>query len=271
MEGPIVTVVMAAAAAASIGLGARFRWYRLPPGPLPAPMAPEVGLGLFAAMVAAGYAGALIAGAVTATGGAGKAADARTLSESTVLLSGYVLGMAAAAAIGLLLRRRAPRRRPGPLRSAGIGAAAMLVLWPVMSTASAVAASVAERVRGGPVEVIAHTTLRQLASAPQGGWPALMAFLVVFAVPVLEEVMYRGLLQRAIAGLDLGRGAAIAGASAIFVLMHLGTVSPHALPALFLLSLGLGWAYERTGRLIAPITMHVLFNALNLVLSRLVS
>ena len=35
----------------------------------------------------------------------------------------------------------------------------------------------------------------------------------------------------------------------------------HALPALFVLSLGLGWLYERTGSLWAVMLMHALFNA----------
>jgi membrane protease YdiL (CAAX protease family) len=35
---------------------------------------------------------------------------------------------------------------------------------------------------------------------------------------------------------------------------------------LLLLSLFLGWIYERTGRLIAPIIAHGLFNATNLAL-----
>ncbi len=263
-------LVLAAAAVVAVALAARFRWYRLPGQPLPAPIAPEAGLGIFAAMIVLGYLGARIAGWTMLAGDEVKPPAERGLSESVILLTGYVLGMAVASAGCLVLRRRAPRQRPGPGRALLIGAATMLLLWPVLTCASTAAALIAERVRGQPVDTIAHTTLRQLAATPSGAWPALMAVLVVLIVPVLEEIMYRGLLQRAIAAFDLGRGAAIGGASAIFVLMHLGTVSLHALPALLLLSLGLGWTYERTGRLAAPIAMHVLFNALNLALARFV-
>ena len=38
---------------------------------------------------------------------------------------------------------------------------------------------------------------------------------------------------------------------------------------LFVLALGLGWAYEKTGRLLTPIVMHALFNAGNLILARI--
>ncbi len=263
-------LVLAAAAVVAVGLAARFRWYRLPRQPLPAPIAPEAGLGIFAAMIVLGYAGDRVAGWMMFAGAEVKPPAERTLSESVIMLTGCLLGMALASAGCLVLRRRGPRQRQGPGRAVLIGVATTLLLWPIMTCVSTVAALMVEWVRGQPVDTIAHTTLRQLAATPSGAWPALMAILVVLVVPVLEEVMYRGLLQRAIAAFDLGRGAAIGGASAIFVLMHLGTVSLHAMPALLLLSLGLGWTYERTGRLAAPIAMHVLFNAINLVLARFV-
>jgi membrane protease YdiL (CAAX protease family) len=41
----------------------------------------------------------------------------------------------------------------------------------------------------------------------------------------------------------------------------------HALAALFVLSLGFGWVYEKTGRLEAAVTMHALFNAANVALA----
>ncbi len=46
--------------------------------------------------------------------------------------------------------------------------------------------------------------------------------------------------------------------------MHVGVARWHALAALLVLSIGLGWVYEKTGRLTAAISMHVLFNAANL-------
>ena len=54
---------------------------------------------------------------------------------------------------------------------------------------------------------------------------------------------------------------------AVFALMHYDVVPGHALAALFVLSLGFGWIYEKTGRLEAAVTMHVLFNAANVALA----
>jgi membrane protease YdiL (CAAX protease family) len=143
----------------------------------------------------------------------------------------------------------------------------MAVVWPIVSGTSLVSSSVARAITGGPVDVIAHDTLKQLVESPMGVWLAVMAILVVFVAPLLEEVLYRGILQRTLMSLDLGRWTAIIITSAVFVAMHLGAAQWHALPSLFVLSLGFGWAYERTGRLAAPIVMHVLFNALNLALA----
>ena len=38
----------------------------------------------------------------------------------------------------------------------------------------------------------------------------------------------------------------------------------HTLPSLFALSIALGYNYERTGRLLPPLLIHALFNAVNL-------
>jgi len=56
-------------------------------------------------------------------------------------------------------------------------------------------------------------------------------------------------------------------ASLVFTAMHVGAVDPHGLAGLFVLSLGFGWVYAKTGRLTASITMHMAFNAGNILLA----
>ena len=50
--------------------------------------------------------------------------------------------------------------------------------------------------------------------------------------------------------------------SAAFALSHLH--APSFVP-LFVLSIGLGLAYEWTGSLLAPVTMHALFNTIMMI------
>ena len=143
----------------------------------------------------------------------------------------------------------------------------MFIVWPIVAGTSLVMSYIAGVVQGEPVDVIAHDTLAQLAESPAGPWLAVMSIQVVLVAPLLEEVMYRGILQRTLTSLDVGRWTGIVITSVVFVTMHVGAARWHALPALFVLSLGFGWVYQRTGRLAAPIAMHVTFNALNLTLA----
>ncbi len=49
----------------------------------------------------------------------------------------------------------------------------------------------------------------------------------------------------------------------LFALAHASVAAPHALPTLFVLSLGFGLALERTGKLWVSVLMHAGFNAMN--------
>jgi membrane protease YdiL (CAAX protease family) len=85
--------------------------------------------------------------------------------------------------------------------------------------------------------------------------------------PLIEEVMYRGLLQNGIRRVGATPWAAITIASTVFAVAHVNVVPPHGLVGLCVLSLGFGWAFERSGTLWAPFTMHALFNAGNILLA----
>lgn len=87
-------------------------------------------------------------------------------------------------------------------------------------------------------------------------------FMAVGVAPVAEELLFRGLLQTALRRLGLSPWLAILIASALFAASH-GPNLYGAWPALFSLSVALGYNYERTGRLTAPVLMHGLFNAVN--------
>jgi membrane protease YdiL (CAAX protease family) len=90
---------------------------------------------------------------------------------------------------------------------------------------------------------------------------AVFGFVTVVIVPVAEEFVFRGILYPFVKQLGSPR-AAFFGVSAVFAAIHLdaGTFAP-----LFVLALLLTWLYEKTDNLLAPITAHSLFNAINLV------
>ena len=91
---------------------------------------------------------------------------------------------------------------------------------------------------------------------------AALILLVLFALviaPVFEEIVFRGFAYPALKA-RFGAGNALLIVSVFFALMHAHL--PSAGP-LFVLSLALGFAYEYTGSIVTPITLHAVFNATN--------
>lgn len=83
------------------------------------------------------------------------------------------------------------------------------------------------------------------------------ALAVALLSSVTEELVFRGLLQPAV-GLWL--------AAAVFAALHVGP-TPRFLPwtaMAFVAGLALGWLFEQTGNLLAPIVAHATVNYLNL-------
>jgi membrane protease YdiL (CAAX protease family) len=87
-------------------------------------------------------------------------------------------------------------------------------------------------------------------------------YLGVFAVvlaPVAEEFIFRGMLFPFVKQLGFPKTAWF-GISFLFALIHMN--APTFVP-LFVFALALTWLYDRTDNLLAPITAHALFNAVN--------
>jgi membrane protease YdiL (CAAX protease family) len=255
----------------ALGLFMWRRWYDLGEAPRWSPaFSPPMAVGMFVSMLLLGMGGAGIVG-VLVDGSGGGEMTVPALSDKALMLAGHVAAQAIVVAVFVWRSRTSPVQpsRPRIGRAALAGVGAYLLVWPAVATAAFASGLVVQRVTGEPPDPIAHDTLQVLVESPSDGWLILMAALVVLAIPVLEEVMYRGLVQQALAEVTRSRWAAIILTSAGFTSMHWGTAQGHALPALFVLSLGFGWIYEKTGRLSACVVMHMLFNAVNLTLARL--
>jgi len=89
----------------------------------------------------------------------------------------------------------------------------------------------------------------------------LMAFLIVLVAPVCEEIVYRGFLFRYL-NKRVSMGLAISLSSVVFALMHMNLYS--FLP-LFILGVALCLVYKLSGNIVSSITVHALFNLVNLV------
>jgi membrane protease YdiL (CAAX protease family) len=145
----------------------------------------------------------------------------------------------------------------------------------------------------GYEELQVHETLDKLNDDPTWREAIFLAVPAIIIAPVFEECLFRGLLQTFIIRLpgligywtkppsltpetqpipilpatSAARWFGIAASSAAFAVSHANW--QHA-PALFILSLGLGYSYERQGTLVAPILIHALFNTIPVALMLLV-
>ena len=103
-----------------------------------------------------------------------------------------------------------------------------------------------------------HETIKALRRGDQSMatvW--LLRLGAVLVAPIAEELFFRGLLQTMLVRVVRSRWGAVAITSFAFAAVH---ALPHHWPALIVLSMLMGAAYERTGSLITPITIHMIFN-----------
>lgn len=89
----------------------------------------------------------------------------------------------------------------------------------------------------------------------------MLVLFVGVAAPIVEEIFYRGLLQRSLAR-RFGSGVAVVGTAVIFAASHLQVLQ---FPALLLAGLVFGVLAQRSGRLGSAIVAHMVFNMVTVV------
>jgi membrane protease YdiL (CAAX protease family) len=96
----------------------------------------------------------------------------------------------------------------------------------------------------------------------------LATISIIVLAPLIEETLFRGFLQTFIRQ-HLGPKHAILITSVCFSLFHysagqrVGNIS--IITSLFILSLFLGFVYEKRGSLLAPMTLHASFNTISVI------
>jgi membrane protease YdiL (CAAX protease family) len=95
-----------------------------------------------------------------------------------------------------------------------------------------------------------------------GLWILALVAVVAVGAPLIEEFVYRGVIQQALEA-RLNDVVALVLSGAFFAAIHL---QPVEFPGLFLIGVVFGLCWQRTGRLACPILAHVGFNATGLLL-----
>jgi membrane protease YdiL (CAAX protease family) len=185
-----------------------------------------------------------------------------------VITIGLQLIVFAMSLLPLLAAGRPYRRLLGPTRGTGvmwaIGLAVGIVT--VIVTYAVNAVFVLSFGDGEPVE----QGLLDFALA--GGAATVLAILLaVVLAPITEEIVFRGVLFRALDD-RFGMWPAAILSSAVFAVIHFEVLfsQPLALVGLFTVGLLLAIAYHRTGSLLVPILGHAVFNAVMVGLALLV-
>lgn len=103
---------------------------------------------------------------------------------------------------------------------------------------------------------------RTLWDKVDGGWIIALVAVVVIGAPLIEEIVYRGLILQSLQG-RFNEILALVISSVWFAAIHL---QPVEFPGLFVFAIVLGLCFQMTGRLGSAILAHAAFNATGLLL-----
>jgi membrane protease YdiL (CAAX protease family) len=103
---------------------------------------------------------------------------------------------------------------------------------------------------------------RDLWDRADGVWLIVLVAVVAIGAPLVEEIIYRGMIQQALHS-RIDDALAVVLSALFFALIHL---QPVEIPGLFAFGLVVGICFMRSGRLGMPILVHVGFNATGLLL-----
>jgi uncharacterized protein len=208
-------------------------------------------------------AGQLVAGVILGVLLAVTGAPPEDAPMTLLALGGQGLGFALALAY-LRARRRLSWRLLGPVRPSWLLVAIGLGVGVVGTFGAYTINAVLVQLAGAEAPVEQELLNEVLA----GGRATVLAILVaVVMAPLVEEVLFRGLLFQAIRR-RLGLWPAALLSSAVFTAIHVEIVfsQPLALVGLFALGVLLAWSFHRSGSLLVPILAHAVFNGVSLTL-----
>ena len=141
----------------------------------------------------------------------------------------------------------------------------LFCIWPLVLVMISVSTYAGKFFVGPDYEITQHKELKVLTDNSQLESRIMVVVLAVLIAPLIEEILFRGLLQSLIRSYLNKPWLAIGMSSAAFALIHVD--NPGHWFALFVLAVGMGYAYEKSGSLWQSIFIHVLFNAAAVVSS----
>lgn len=146
-------------------------------------------------------------------------------------------------------------------RDFALAFANLLAVWPLVIGATTLTIALAQALSRAfwdkSFEMPRHEGLKIISEYPEVPLQVLIIILAVVVAPLVEEMLFRGLFQTMFRSYLRRPWAAIAITSVLFAITH---ANPEHWLTLFVLAMGLGYAYEKSGSLLRPIFMHAMFN-----------
>jgi membrane protease YdiL (CAAX protease family) len=201
--------------------------------------------------------------------------------EQSALVNNCIFGTAAAATT-IIIIFLAKAAFPQGLKGFGLnvrtipkdlfaGMVNLFSIWPILTAVFVLTVYFGKLIQGPEFEIQQHQGLELITTYSQVSLRILIIITAVVLAPLFEEMLFRGLLQtmfrsslsrlpfwHRFQNRTLTAWLSIAISSGLFAVVH---YEPSHWPILFVLSMAIGYSYEKSGSLFRPILIHSLFNA----------
>lgn len=138
----------------------------------------------------------------------------------------------------------------------------LLAVWPLVLALIIIVTSIQQGLHGPDYQIPQHQELTFLEQYNSVSLKWSIVILAVILAPVVEELIFRGIMQSTIRSVINLPWLAIAFSSAAFAMSH---ANKEHWPSLFVLGGAMGYAYEKSGSLWQAIFVHALFNGVTIV------
>jgi membrane protease YdiL (CAAX protease family) len=138
----------------------------------------------------------------------------------------------------------------------------LFTVWPLITAALLLTMYLGTLIMGPDFQIQPHEELEMISTYAQLPLRVLIIVIAAVVVPVFEEMLFRGMFQTMLRSILKSPWLAIAVSSVLFVMAH---ANPGHWPGLFVLSMCMGYSYEKSGSLLRPIFIHALFNTVSIV------
>jgi hypothetical protein len=141
----------------------------------------------------------------------------------------------------------------------GLAFLTLLAVYPLVEATMRLILWIMQELSGQEYKIPPHQALKLITENPAVPLQVLLVVVAVVVAPVVEEVLFRGLFQTTIRSYVQRPWPAIVLTAVLFAAIH---EDKSHWPSLFVLALGLGYAYEKSGSLLRSIFMHAMFNGI---------